>query len=135
MSSATMSFNKCQAMLLDVENTDAEIIAREVGTSKTNTNAGTGLIGDTVHRNQPPPEKRKKKRKKKKKAEKSAKYNSEGPCPVHGSICSHAGSECWVLHPQLKPDKETKGVGGIADAGDGKEKDNGASEYQNPMIM
>ena len=113
MTTPSLTLRSCRDMLLDAENRDAERVKQELGTASTTTeremqSEGTGLVGDGE------PRKLKKKKKKRKPAEKSAKYHSEGPCSVHGSRCSHASSECYVLHPELKPKK--KGEGAVAEA-------------------
>ena len=48
-----------------------------------------------------------KKKRKKKPVEQSAKYS------VDGSTCGHASSECYLLHPELKPTKP-KGEAAVA---------------------
>ena len=92
--------------MLDSENRDAQRVERELGSSRQPparepTNEGTGLVGDGL-------DGRKKKKYKTpyKTPEKSAKYISEGACTVHGSRCSHSSSECYVLHPELKPKRK-----------------------------
>ena len=110
MSTPNIDINTARDMLLDVENRDAERIATELGAkAQAPPPPATGLLGDGIPP-PPPPKLTKKKKKRKKNVEKSAKYHSEGPCSVHGSRCSHASSECYVLHPELKPKK-----GGEAD--------------------
>ena len=111
MSTANVSLDTARDMLLDCENGDATRVAQQLGSRPPKTqpaeNSGTGLIGDSDRR-------RKKKKKKRKPIEKGEKYHSEGPCSVHGSRCGHASSECYVLHPELKP--KPKGEAAVADA-------------------
>ena len=89
MSTSGISLCKCKEMLLDVENRDAEIVAREVGSSisgETNSKqVGAGLLSDSGTGEK----KIKKKTKERKQSKKIEKYLSEGPCPVHGSITSN----------------------------------------------
>ena len=114
MTTPTITLASCRDMLLDAENRDAERVKRELGTAGAATsdahNEGTGLVGEGGDRNH-----NKKKKKKKKPAEKSAKYKSEGPCSLHGSRCSHASSECYILHPELRRSRK-KGEGDVAEA-------------------
>ena len=109
MSTPNVTLKSCKEMLLDVENGDAVRIAKELGSQTARAEAshatGTGLVA------QPAGDRKKKK----KKPEKSAKYKSEGPCSVHGSRCSHASSECFVLHPELKK-KGATGAAAVAES-------------------
>ena len=124
MSTPSVTLRTCRDMLLDAENRDAERVKRELGTANNppvrEPVEGTGLVGESQHR-------RKKKGKKRKKAEKTEKYKTEGPCSYHGSKCSHASSECYILHPELKPDK--KGEGDVAE-GDMTESASAEAEAQ-----
>ena len=90
-------------MLLDSENRDAERVAAAVGSKVKPSAAATALVTYDPRRK---PNKKKKRKKKTPRAtaEKSAKYKSEGPCSYHGSRCTHSSSECWELHPELKPE-------------------------------
>ena len=112
MTTPSVSLPACRDMLLDAENRDAERVKRELGSStsgsrtETPPGEGTGLLGDGDDKNR----RRKKKKKKRKATEKSEKYKTEGPCSVHGSRCSHASSECYVLHPELKPSKGSEAL-------------------------
>ena len=106
MSRDVINLKQSKDMLLDVENQDAERVAAAVGSKQSvkPASAGTALMT-----NANPPRRIKKKKKKKRRPnarddpEKSAKYHSEGPCSYHGSRCKHASSECYELHPELKP--------------------------------
>ena len=108
MSTAGITLSSCRDMLLDAENRDAERVKRELGTATTlkeePQREGTGLLGDGGDGQRT----NKRRKKKRKQAEKSEKYKTEGPCSVHGSRCSHASSECYVLHPELKPNKKAE---------------------------
>ena len=106
MTTKDITLNDSKEMLLDVENKDAERVVAAVGSAgasapRRNYKVTTALVSNTNTF------KRKKKKKKRPNTRsdprKSAKYHSEGPCPHHGEKCGHAGSECYVLHPELKP--------------------------------
>ena len=109
MSTANVSLVTARDMLLDYENGDADRVAQQLGSRPPKTqptdNPGAGLVGDGDRR-------KKKKKKKRKPVEKSEKYHSEGPCSGHGSRCGHASSECYILHPELKP--KPKGEAAVA---------------------
>ena len=120
MTTSGITLSSCRDMLLDAENRDAERVKRELGTANTTREdplkEGTGLLGDGGSNGRRPDKRKKRKKKRKPPAEKSEKYKTEGPCSVHGSRCSHASSECYVLHPELKPPKESEAaVGAVAE--------------------
>ena len=98
MSSSAMNLKKCQDMLLDVENGDAERVAKSLGSQpvRETPKVATGLVSSTT--NLPKGDM----------SQKSEKYITEGPCPVHGTMCSHAASECITLHPELREAYEKK---------------------------
>ena len=97
MSRKQMSLAISRDMLLDVENRDAERITMSLGSKPTvkPQQHATALVSKAGAP--------KRKFKKKKKPKKSEKYHTEGACSHHGANCSHASSECFILHPELKP--------------------------------
>ena len=104
-------------MLLDAENRDAERVAEAVGSSKTPRPQPSATALVTYE----PPQRRKPKFKKKQKQKrphtepkKTSKYHSEGACSYHGTRGGHASSECYVLHPELKPVQRS--TASVADA-------------------
>ena len=102
MSTKGITLKACKEMLLDVENGDAERIAKSLGSSGDPHKPGTALAA--MHGNE---DEGRKGKKKKRKGKKSEKYLSEGPCSFHGSRCTHSSSECYTLHPELKPPKKS----------------------------
>ena len=112
MTQKSISLEESKDMLLDVENKDAERVAAAVGSTGASAPSGSQKVATALVTNTHTSKRKKKKKKRspaKSDSRKSAKYHSEGPCPHHGAKCGHAGSECYVLHPELKP------MGAIAD--------------------
>ena len=98
MTKDAITLKESKDMLLDVENRDAQRVAAAVGSKIAAKPEASALLTNVT-----------KKKKKKKRPhprndpQKSAKYLSEGPCSHHGAKCGHASSECYFLHPELKP--------------------------------
>ena len=92
-------------MMLDVENKDTERVAAAVGSTGVSVPSGSQKVSTTLVTNTHTSKREKKKKRSPAKSDstRSVKYHSEGPCPHHGAKCGHAGSECYVLHPELKP--------------------------------
>ena len=97
MSSKEMTLKGSKDMLLDVENKDADKVAAAVGSGTRASGASCALAatpGARAPTTRPNP---------RDDPRKSEKYHSEGPCSHHGVKCGHASSECYYLHPELKP--------------------------------
>ena len=101
MSKREVDLTTAYDMLLDAENADANLIARTIGSGKSS--VSNGLAATSVSTSSLT--KGKKTRRKREPAKKSAKCIADGPCHFHGERCSHAASECLVLHPELKTAK------------------------------
>ena len=99
MSNPKITLKGCKELLLDVENADAERVLATLGTKGAKPTAAAAPEASGLLVGRPP-----KKPSTRTRGKKTAKYHSEGPCPVHGSKGNHAASECWELHPELKPD-------------------------------
>ena len=111
MTQKDITLDESKEMLLDVENKDAERVAAAVGSTgasapRRNQKVATALVSNT---NTSKRKKKKKRPNSRSDPRKSAKYHSEGACSHHGAKCGHASSECYVLHPELKP------MGAVAD--------------------
>ena len=103
MSRETVTLKGSKNMLLDVENRDAERVAVAVG-SRSTPRAQSPATALVLHSKTPRRRKQKKKRPTARNdPRKTSKYHSEGHCSHHGEKCGHASSECYVLHPHLKP--------------------------------
>ena len=109
MSRDAITLKASKDMLLDVENRDAERVAAAVGSRgapRAHSNATALVTYDSRQKYKPKKKQYQPKRKGRKEpfvVEKSPKYRSEGACSYHGSRAGHASSECYVLHPELKP--------------------------------
>lgn len=87
MATRAMDLETAKIMLLDAENADARLINQNLGS----TNTGNALTAGYVP--------------KKKAKNYTAAYLKEGCCPEHPQGC-HAKSECWKLHPELRPKRK-----------------------------
>lgn len=89
MSSRNVDLTTAKTMLLDAENADAQLIHDTLGS--TDVEAGNKALITKPER-----------KKTKKSKNFTEAYKREGPCPVH-PWASHGPSECYTLHPKLRP--------------------------------
>ena len=99
MATRNIDLSTAKTMLLDAENADARLIMKNLGSgANTNRTSHGNPVGNALTVGTIP---------KKKEKKYTAAYLKEGPCPEHPDGC-HAKSECWKLHPELRPKKKKK---------------------------
>ena len=128
MATKGIDISTAKTMLLDAENRDAMLISKTLGSHKIPEKEATGLTGSPEmrdHKNHKHSSNRKGRN-----SNKTDAYQREGACSEH-PYAGHASSECWILHPELKPKRNKRSTQRRNGAANMAKPDNAADEDAN----